>query len=35
MIKFLKSLFTFKLSASDLNNRRRSGKRTLCDDVCM
>ena len=34
MIKFLKRLFTFKLSASDLNNRRRSGNAKY-DDVCM
>ena len=34
MIKFLKRLFTFKLSASDLNNRRRSGNANY-DDVCM
>ena len=34
MIKFLKKLFTFKLSASDLNNRRRSGNAKY-DDVCM
>ena len=34
MIKFLKRLFTFKLSASDLNNKRRSGNEHY-DDVCM
>ena len=34
MIKFLKNLFKFKLSASDLNNKRRSGNAKY-DDACM
>ncbi len=34
MIKFLINLFKFKLNASDLNNKRRSGNANY-DDVCM